>query len=56
MRQNALHWARFKSGLSLPEPEAEYTALQRLNRLLLKAMEITSIRRAWEEVKDDPIC
>jgi len=55
VRKDVSHWGRFTSGLSLQGSEAEYRALQRLNRLLLKAIEITSIRRAWEEVKDDPV-
>jgi len=42
-------WQRFCSRLELSPPAKEYEAFARLNKLLLKAMEIISIRAEWAE-------
>lgn len=46
-RKHPQRWAEFRAQFPVDEEDAEYKALVRLNQLLLKAVEITSIRREW---------
>ncbi len=46
-RKNPTRWNEFRDQFSENAEDPEYKALLRLNQLLLKAIEITSIRREW---------
>lgn len=48
VRMDPANWSGFRSCFSLPESQSEYRSLQRLNQLLLKAIEVTAIRRQWQ--------
>lgn len=49
VRKDPQTWQAFSFQFDLHDSEREYRSLKRLNQLLLKAIEITSIERAWRE-------
>ncbi len=50
VRRHPRTWKSFSSQFPADERHPEYGPLKRLNQLLLKAIEITSMRQAWREV------